>query len=643
MNTLNAPIRARLLNELCRDKKKWLVVLSLALLVLFAYFIRYHFWLGFGGLEENYIAWAAQHYFGGLTPGYTSCAAAIAKWDFSGGACRTYPAGYSLVILLGDFVGFSDLQSFRLFQMGLDSLGVILIFALCRNLGCNVLISLVAGFGYAVGATWAFGSTFVLAESVVPVLVVLVLFLMSEARERDKYPWWILVGFSAGFLAIIRTELSVLILPIAVFAAFASAPNQKARHALAAGAGFLAVWLSIATANLVLLDRFHIANSVIYYAFYSGLGQIDNAYGYVVSDVEAHLRLAAVGISYHSPESEEYWRDVYFNAWLEHPLFVLEGIWHRFTIIALKPEWLALGGWFTHGTQTDVYKGGFIVLMFVSVYLVVVRRYTDAMLVAGSLVVALGTLGLIYVEPRYVRYAAISYILATAVFAQIAANLVVSKVRPPVGLARGGIVMGLAVLAAFFAYGLMTSYLAPLQSIALKGVGRYEKNQFLESNELSGAFQPVLDIRPAAGGSRIEPLPDGAYRIRGSDTISGYQGISMIMPPIPSILELRYEIDTRDDVGYLGILSGDQSNFIVQKQLTQGEVSVGEVTAYITDEEVFSVVSSIETGVVFDVKSLEYRFVCLGEHSNEQPGIFSSIFGQIYFRPKNLISVSCDE
>ena len=114
---------------------------------------------------------------------------------------------------------------------------------------------------------------------------------------------------------------------------------------------------------------------------------------------------------YHSPEAEQYWRSVYWSAWLQHPWHVIATILFRWKLILTNyeawvwPPFADLGWLVTAGPY--LLAAGALVLWRR-------RRSADILLLVGPLCYALVVGGLIYVEPRYVRYAHLSFLLGAA-------------------------------------------------------------------------------------------------------------------------------------------------------------------------------------------------------------------------------------
>ena len=563
--------------------------------------IRYRYWVLNGGLEPDYLAWARVNYFGGLTPHYVATALALLSGRWSA-ISRLYPPLYGAWIALVNFLGVPDLQGFRLAQILLDAFGCFLIYRVCLGLGCGRPASLIAAFAYAVTPSLAWGSTWILAESITSFLILMILALVLRARRRGRLRDWGAVGIAGSLAALTRTELGVLFVPLSAWAFFAAGRPRRRTAVLATLAGFWIPWLLVASLNFATFGRFAVASNVIFYAMFSGLGQVANDFGYYTDDIRAGKELNALGMQYHSPEAEAHWRRVYVDAWRQHPGHVLSTIVFRIKRIFLETElgsfWFPLIG----------------LALTVCALLVLITRghLLESAVVVGPLLVALGSLGFIYVEHRYVRYAHLSYLFALAVCLGFGAAWLERTgarfIRPECQ------VRGTQWARPLVAVGLLTLFL-PYVS-ALDGLARREVVTravipvALNANR-EGGWRSVESIEPGARGAIVEKLPGSAFRIVTSPVESGYQGLGQIPTYGVAALLVDYKVDVSGGVGYVGILRGDGTRFYRQIEVPADRPSAGRIEVSVDDPFISVVFTGISAGSLFYVRELRYLPVCV--------------------------------
>src|SRR5262249_44493645 len=97
-----------------------------------------------------------------------------------------------------------------------------------------------------------------------------------------------------------------------------------------------------------------------------------------------------------------------------HPGHVVATIVHRIKLILFEADFIA----FPFSDLSRFFSIGPVMLIAAVALLIARGRFADAYLVSGPMMYALLSLGLVYVETRYIRYAWISYLLAGAVVLQ---------------------------------------------------------------------------------------------------------------------------------------------------------------------------------------------------------------------------------
>ena len=586
---------------------KWGWYLLLGAIVGIAYLVRFRYWLLFAGLEKDYLSWSMQNYFGGITPAYVSAAQAILSGDWMK-IPRTYPPGYSVFIAVFQASGINDLQSFRLFQIGIDSLGCLLVYAICRELKCQRIVAAFSALAYAIVPWWAWGSTIVLADAIIPVLTLIIVALMLRARRTQLARDWLFVGLAASFAALTRTELSVLFLVIAVFAYLGSASTRRLHNTLFTQVGFWAPWLCVAIVNYIAFGRFFTANNAFFYSLFSGLGQIDNPYGYYTNDARAGRDLAALGLIYHTAAAELHWKQIYLDAWRQHPGHVIATILHRLHLILLMVDYPLVP---LSNLKRVTHIAPYLLAATVAV-MVWKRRFLDLLVVLGPLVVALGSLGLMYVELRYVRYAILSYLFAAAVLTSLAVEWWRTSAAK-VTAKSSGTAKVLAI-----SYAPLT--IVSLALVAVAGPGLLaldtQARMVIEAKSYSAAAlapdsqHNVKDFKESAHGSSVEHNGDGTVTIVTSAQEKGYQGKARTETAGASLLVVDYQVEMIGGPGWLGVLSGDEKQFYAQRALLPNEVASGHMVVGVKDPSVSLVFTGVDAGSRFHVLNMSARTIC---------------------------------
>jgi len=287
----------------------------------------------------------------------------------------------------------------------------------------------------------------------------------------------------------------------------------------------------------------------------------------------------------------------------------LETILFRVKLIAFGTDYAGapFAGW-----REYLYLGP-LVAMAASIVLLLRRRYTDVLLLWAPLATAIATLGLIYVEPRYVRYAALTYLLAAGlVLDAVVVWLVYPLQRAPVHLARTAAV---GLMAGIGVAGLWVS--VP-DILALKSLARsaaLEPGLAKLATELDeSAFQNVGNWQTTGTGARMSMTDKGLIKVIPGQ--EGYQAMSRIDAQGFDSVTYRYEVEAEGGSGFLGVLSGDGSRFRMQEVLTPGPSRREQATAAIDDRLIHFVITTSgapESGAkLFTIKSLRQALWCFG-------------------------------
>lgn len=543
---------------------------SLTLLILLAFlplgfWVRYQFFLLNGGLSESYIDWSLAHYFGGITIKYVQGADDILHlrpWSIT-----FYPPGYSLFIAIWQFFGINNLQTIRLVQAAIDCLTVFPIFYVLIRLGVRPIISLFAAGVYTVAPLWTFGSIMLLAEALSPPLMAWLIALIVFVSRRDKMLLWLVTGFLVAVSALIRPDLVLFICPLLLWAVF-TAPAERRIHAVTMIIiGFCTLMFFWGAYHKINNGHWIFTSNAGNYALWCGLGQLPNDYGYFVNDDKAAKLLMQQGIEWHSAASEKYWRAAYQNAWREHPLYVLTTIIWRFSKIVFDHQsYLGIPDYFNL-INNYCTQYGFWIFCLSIIVLILKKNFSTAYIISIPLIYAMGSLGLVYYESRYIRYVPLSYIFAAAILINLLYSEFVSL--SPI-LKKRVVALGLAVF-------------------ALIVIGNYASINLLALNEESTTVLVGNEIRLAVAEGRTKPittlknlhwtkaLPDVSFKAESDSllrvTTSPGRSHYQLMAPIPvsnfSVMHVEYDVRVDDGGMALGLLLPDGSRFIDVKTLSK--------------------------------------------------------------------------
>lgn len=405
-----------------------LVAVSLLAAVAAGAFVRYELWLRFGGLEAEYLPWAMVHYFGGIAVGHLNSAQLALSGNWKA-LELAYPPGYAILLGAVQRLGVTNVQDIRLLQALLDAAAAVLAYDVAARLGCGRVASLVAAFVYALSPWWAQGSQFLMAEALLPVGVLALLALSVRLRGVTRPAAWAALGVAGASLALLRADMQLLGGALAAFALVSGGHGRgdRLRAALTTAAGFASVLALWGLMNLRVHGELTLGNRAGFYALWSGLGQVHNDYGYVVSDDNAGRILTQRGLGWHTAGAEAYWRDEYLKAWREHPRHVLATIVHRWRQILFSIDYSDVP---LFRMEKLVRSGPYLLALAL---LLSLKRgdAASAMITVGPTAYALLSLGFVYVEDRYVRYASLSYLFALVLLLGALLNLLQERLPRP--------------------------------------------------------------------------------------------------------------------------------------------------------------------------------------------------------------------
>jgi 4-amino-4-deoxy-L-arabinose transferase-like glycosyltransferase len=607
------------------------VFITLLTIVLGGLWIRLQYWVLYGGFSHDYVSWAMLNYFGGLSIWYIDMGAKLSHALFKELASN-YPPGYPAFIALVNFLGNTNPQSVRIVQLGIDSLACLLMYSCVRGMSGSRFASIVGAAIYALAPWWALGSTFILAEALIPATVLLILVLAIRARRKQRLRDWGCLGFLAALAATFRQELLPLLVAIVVWAILVSRPGERLRAVAASALCFAAPWCLIGLFNLHYHGQFRLTGQALYYALYSGLGQLPNSFGYQISDQLAAEELQKLGMSFHTKEAEEYWKHLYWQAWSEHPAYVVRTILERFRIVAFQTIYPYAGPFGAWSKNVGV---GLLFSVIGSIVLLVRRRYSDLLLVWAPLAVAMATLGFIYVEPRYVQYGLLTYVLGGA-FVFEAVLIVVVQLTNKVDF-LGSRIMATVLLAAL---GGLVVWVTRHDLASLQAQARSEavKASGIASALSESDFKPVENWKDGGAAAKLDSR-GGVLRITSGEP--GYQAVSRVETKGFDVLTYRYKLRAEQDSAFLGVLTGDGSQFLTQEKIMPGETAPRESTVEIHDSAISFVVSRGPKGGGTMAVSLRRALWCFGPTGKIATNPFLRLRYELLREPTDIVRKQC--
>ncbi len=559
-----------------------------------------------GGLMSDGLSY---DYYVGITPSYLSMRDSILGGHWNE-LTTSYPIGYPLFLAILSSVGVDKLGQVRLLQALLDAGAVFPLFLVVRSLTGASLLALASACIYALGIWWAAGSTYLLAEWVVPAMVIVLLSLMVWVRAHPDNLWrWCLVGLVSVVLPFFRPSMTLLIFPLVLWAMLVTSRKKRLWAAVFVGAAFVLPLVGWAVRNYFVTGEMFFTPSAKWYALWSGLGQLPNPFGYFTNDKRAGTVLAQQGLVFHSSQAEAFFRHKYLMAWKEHPFYVMRTIWYRFTLIATKPD--------LSQTSYDwlwriVYVFLALSTPFALLGLLWKRRFSDAFIVVGPLGYALLSLGPMYVETRYVRYASVTYILA----APVLVSLVVDEAYRRFGTrlpSSGGTVkatVGAFALAALLFLGAwnLPSLRDQAEAAALKHV--------IVDNAANDDRRPVLHkfaLDRIWGKTKLAKTSEGE-RLTSEQDLFHYMSSGQLPIEMPRYVQIRYSLEIRSGGVLLGILS-DRKRWLTQEVVTQkNKTMTGVLVARANPGAALflSVYNENKEPVDVTIKRLDFGRICLG-------------------------------
>lgn len=404
-----------------KQLSRFVFFITFIALIYYAIFWRLVFIKNMG--SPDYLTWATQNYFGSISSFYLTMAQELLAGNSYNSIA--YPPGYPLFIvfcykLLG-YLGVAatdHVTGLRIIQACLDTLNLIALYSIFRWLRVRPLLGLVGCFIFAACSIMAFNSTYVMAESLSPTFIIWIIFLMlhaSRARFLLASGLWLLTGILVGFAGITRPDLILLILPVALWALWRSYRYMKVLAIVCLCLGFASVVGSWALQAHRISGQWMLTSTSGGNTLWEGLGEIKNNYGYVADDAVAGEVAKAHQISdMHSHQGNQLFTQLYWQAWRDHPFYVMQTIVYRWIKIMLPHlESIRLLNQLFVLQQILVHL---MLLPFLLAFMMHARNKPLLFILGLPLFYAFFSIGLVHYESRYTRYVFISFLFGTLLF-----------------------------------------------------------------------------------------------------------------------------------------------------------------------------------------------------------------------------------
>jgi hypothetical protein len=340
-------------------------------------------------------------------------------------------------------------------QAAIDSAAVIPLALLATWSGLTPGGAILMAAAYALHPLWAAGSTFLIADALSPALVVLTLAATVAASRSASAVAWVAPGMLVGLASLVRPDLLLMIGPIALWCVWVAPRPQRLRSAAVLVVTFALTMLPWGLHNRITHGVWLFTSASSGSGLWQGLGTLPNEHGYVVGDSAAAQRARAAGFEFGTIAGDRYLRQEYLKAAAAHPGHVARVIVARWKQILFSSERLQP---LFFGRVRQVLDAVGIVLVVLAA--VIVRRNRVALLLlALPPLYALFSVGIVYVEPRYVRYVHLAYVFGGVVVLMEAWQRLRLR-QPRVAAAAAVLLVALGVLYA----GRELAHLATLSS-----------------------------------------------------------------------------------------------------------------------------------------------------------------------------------
>jgi len=162
---------------------------ALCIIVLFIIAVsivsRLYIILNKGGFSEDYLSWSNENYYGGITQVYLYMKDLLHKGNYENNIFSYLP-GYPIFLNLLGFFEFNSLFEIRVAQSIIDSFAIIPLFYVIATISRSHFGALLGCCIYAVSPWLAAGSTFILAEGLLPALLISFIAALVAIRNHPQ-------------------------------------------------------------------------------------------------------------------------------------------------------------------------------------------------------------------------------------------------------------------------------------------------------------------------------------------------------------------------------------------------------------------------------------------------------------------------
>jgi hypothetical protein len=316
---------------------------------------------------------------------------------------------------------------------------------------------------FAVLPLFASGCTFTLPESPCVAIIAWLLLLVAGVLERPRVAGAIAIGAVVAVLTLLRSEMLLLVGGLPAVVIVAADSTWRRRLACAAAIALTAALLlaPIGIGQRIHNGRFLVTSNCGGYALYCGLGQVPSDHGIVVNDAYWGALLRDRGIRWHSDECDAHFRREFRAIVAEDPGLLARNVLYRWGRIVRDAESLEFTPRAGKRLQSAM-NGATPVAIVLALVILLARtepgRLRRAIVLALPMAYALASIGLVYYEPRYVRYAQLSGVLAVPIVVDAIGRTLVARAPrggdPAAHARRVTIIGALAVFAALAAAAL---------------------------------------------------------------------------------------------------------------------------------------------------------------------------------------------
>ncbi|MBL0141883.1 MAG: glycosyltransferase family 39 protein [Betaproteobacteria bacterium] len=556
------------------------VWVALILAVAAAIYVRVQA-IAIQGGEVDYLVWATKNYFGGITPMYLKLANDVIALDYTSLA---YPPGYPALLAAFRLAGMDGPQTMRVGQAVIDCAGVPLVYFLLRRAGLATVLALCGAVLYAVYPLWAFGSTFLLAEFISPVLILgaLALTVICAAGDRPRHAFCAATGVYLGIAALIRPDMLLLPGLLALWLLWQHANRRGIAAVAVLVAAFALPIAAWGLHNRVENGHWVFSTTGGGNALWEGLGELPNDYGFVLDDRKAGEVLQQKGMKWLSVEANRYFTSEYFRAWREHPEFVLSVIsWRWRHVLTDSENWLPEAG-SAYGLKRLFDFGGMAMVTFAT--LLYLRSPRRLLLVLVPVIYALGSIGMTHWEARYVRYLHLSYLFAFLMLFDYLAGRVGERFRRTgLGILAIACAVTAWVAGDVFAYARLEAKGARMLAAATASAAR---------GPLPGGYNLcALEFSGFVPGARVVRR-DCALEVVTSNEPFDYQAMATVKIPEGSVVMAHFSGHVASGGVSIGLLLGDESRFIALSSRKSAGDFEGQLLGYAGERDTVKVVVS---------------------------------------------------